>query len=439
MARKGLVAIVGKPNVGKSTLFNRIIKDRLSIVEDKPGVTRDRIYAKTEWLTREFNIVDTGGITLDKTTDFQAEVKMQAEIAIEEADVIIFVLGYNMGLTQDDETITKILYKTNKPIILALNKYDKNIDENELYEYFQLGFGMPIAISSSHGRGIGDLLDDVISKIDIKEEEKDENTVSFSIIGKPNVGKSSLTNAILNEQRVIVSDIAGTTTDAIDSRFTRNKQDYVVIDTAGIRRKGKVYENVEKYSVLRTLKAIERSDIVILMLDVTEDISDQDTNIGGIAFEQGKPVIIAMNKWDAYKDKTEKSMEKITKNIRAYFKYLAYAKIIFLSALENKRVNTLFDTINYVKEGVDKKVQTSVLNEVFVKAQLLHPAPDFNGGRLKIYYVTQSKSSTIPTFLFFCNNPVHLHFSYKRFLENQLRDQFGFDGVPIKLLFRERK
>ncbi|AHF57491.1 ribosome biogenesis GTPase Der [Spiroplasma eriocheiris] len=438
MARKGTVAIIGRPNVGKSTLFNRIIKDRLAIVEDTPGVTRDRIYAYSEWLTREFLLIDTGGITLDHQALFAEEIKMQAEIAINEADVIVFVVSYKEGISPDDEMIAKMLYKAKKPVILAINKYDKQEKDNELYEYMALGFGEPIAISASHGIGIGDLLDQIISYLDELPVKIKNKGINFSIIGRPNVGKSSLTNAILGEERVIVSDIAGTTTDSIDTTFTRNKTEYTVIDTAGIRRKGKVYEKLEKYSVLRAVSAIERSDIVLLLIDGTQKVTDQDTNIGGLAFEQKKPVIIVVNKWDAISQKTERTMNEIEKQIRGYFKYLNYAKMVFVSALEKKRLNVLFSAIEEVYAGLKQRVKTSVLNEILVKAQLLNPPPDFNGGRVKIYYATQPES-TIPTFIMFCNNPQYVHFSYKRFLENQIRDYFGFNGVPINILFRERK
>lgn len=438
MAQKGTVAIVGRPNVGKSTLFNRVIKNRLAIVEDTPGVTRDRIYAFSEWLTREFLIVDTGGITLNNTAMFAQEIKMQAEIAIAEADIIIFVLSYKEGITPDDEMVAKILYRAKKSILLVVNKYDKQEKESELYEYMTLGFGEPIAVSATHGIGIGDLLDQVISHLDQIPVQPKTEGIYFSLIGKPNVGKSSLTNAILGEERVIVSPIAGTTTDSIDTSFKRNNQLYTVIDTAGIRRKGKVYEKLEKYSVLRAVSAIERSDLVLLIIDGTVPITDQDTNIAGIAFEQNKPIILVVNKWDAVMEKDERSMKKIEQSIRWYFKYLNYAKMVFVSALEKKRLHILFQTIDEVYVGLTQRVKTSVLNEILVKAQLLNPPPDFNGERLKIYYATQPEG-VVPTFIMFCNNPKYLHFSYKRFLENQLREYFGFEGVPIKILFRERK
>lgn len=334
--------------------------------------------------------------------------------------------------------IAKILYRAKKPVLLVINKYDKQEKESELYEYMTLGFGEPIAVSATHGIGIGDLLDKVISYLDQIPIQPKTEGIHFSLIGKPNVGKSSLTNAILGEERVIVSPIAGTTTDSINTTFKRNDHLYTVIDTTGIRRKGKVYEKLEKYSVLRAVSAIERSDLVLLIIDGTVPITDQDTNIAGIAFEQNKPIILAVNKWDAVVEKNDRSMQIIESQIRGYFKYLSYAKMVFVSALEKKRLHILFQTIDEVYTGLTQRIKTSVLNEILVKAQLLNPPPDFNGGRIKIYYATQPESM-IPTFIMFCNNPKYIHFSYKRFLENQIREHFGFDGVPIKILFRERK
>lgn len=437
MKKRNIVAIVGSPNVGKSTLFNRIIKTKLAITDDQPGVTRDRIYAVGEWLTREFLLIDTGGITIEEVA-FAEQIKMQAEIAIAEADVIVFVISYKDGIGKNEEIISKMLHKQNKPVILVINKYDRQEKNDAIYEYMRLGFKEPIAVSSTHGIGIGDLLDQIIANFTETVNLNIPDVISFSIIGKPNVGKSSLVNTILGEERVIVSPMAGTTTDAIDTLLTRNKQQYMVIDTAGIRRKGKIFEKLEKYSVLRAISAIERSDIVLLMIDVTVPVGDQDTNIGGIAYDQNKPIIIVANKWDAYLNKTDRSMKQAEKQIRSYFKYLNYAHIVFLSALENKRIAGLFDTINNVHQIMRQRIRTSVLNEILVRAQLANPAPNFNGGRLKIYYATQPET-TPPTFIIFVNNPKYVHFSYERYLENKIRLQFGFNGVPIRLLFRERK
>ncbi len=431
-----IVAIIGKPNVGKSTLFNRIIKERLSIVEDLPGVTRDRIYAHAEWLTRKFLLIDTGGITLENV-DFQQEIKFQALIAVQEADVILFVVSYKDGITADDREIAKLLFRSNKKVILVVNKYDKNDNENLIYDYMQLGFGEAIPISSTHGIGVGDLLDKTVSLFNSNSEKKLENRIYFSIIGKPNSGKSSLVNAILNEERVIVSEKAGTTTDAIDSLFSYNKNQYVVVDTAGIRQKSRIVNKIEKYSLIRSIKAIDKSDIVLLTLDCTQDISDLDTNIGGLIYEANKPAIIVLNKIDLLKNK-DKDFKKITEKIKNSFKYLGYANIIFVSALKKEKISKLLAMITTVYESLQKRIKTSILNEILVKAQLLNPAPDFNGGRLKIYYSSQP-STMPPTFILFVNNKNYLHFSYKRYIENQIRSNFDFNGVPISLLFRTRK
>ncbi|QBQ07504.1 GTP-binding protein EngA [Spiroplasma gladiatoris] len=436
MSRKGVVAIVGRPNVGKSTLFNRIIKEKKAIVEDKPGVTRDRMYGNAEWLTRPFIVVDTGGITLQDSA-FAKEIKMQAEIAMKEADVIVFTLNFKEGITLEDEAVAKILYKTKKPIILAINKYDKKETFDEAYNYMSFGFGEPYLISSSHGIGIGDLLDCIIEKLPSFNDNDLENNTKLAIVGRPNVGKSSLVNSLVGETRMIVSDIPGTTVDSVDSLIKVNGQNYTIIDTAGMRKKGKIYENLEKYSYLRSLTSINKSDIVLLMLDSSVPISDHDTNIGGFAFDESKPIIIIGNKWDLV-EKNTNTMFKKEEEIKAYFKYLNYASVLFVSAKENKRVNKIFDAIELIKKNLKKRIRTSILNEVFNKAQLINPAPNHNGGRLKIYYSSQVEAY-LPTFVLFVNNPSYVHFSYKRFLENQIRSQFDFSGVPIKIIFRERK
>jgi len=434
--RKGIVAIVGRPNVGKSALFNRIIHEKKSIVDDKRGVTRDRIYGNAEWLTREFILVDTGGITL-QDEPFSKEIKMQAEIAIEEADEIVFVLDYRDQITTEDQMIAKILYKSKKPVILAVNKYDRKDVQYEPYEFMSLGFGEPILISATHGIGVGDLLDVIVQKMPHFEEVDREDVTRVAVVGKPNVGKSSLINSILGQDRMIVSNIAGTTRDAVDSEVKRDGKEYILIDTAGLRRKGKIYEDIEKYSYLRSLSSINDSDITILMLDISQKISDQDTNIGGLAFNEKKPVIILANKWDLVKNK-EAEIEKKTAEIRSYFKYLQYAQILFISANEKTRIYRVFDAIDEINEALKRRVKTSVFNEVLNKAQLINPAPNFNGGRLKIYYGSQVEAY-LPTFVLFVNNPKFVHFSYKRFLENQIRLNFGFEGIPINILFRERK
>ncbi|AGR40958.1 ribosome biogenesis GTPase Der [Spiroplasma taiwanense] len=437
MVRKGIVAVVGRPNVGKSTLFNRIIKEKKAIVEDKPGVTRDRMYGNTEWLTMPFIIVDTGGITLQNTI-FSKEIKMQAEIAIKEADVIVFVINYKEGITIEDEMVAKILYKTNKPVILTVNKYDKKEQYDESYSFMSLGFGEPFLISSTHGIGIGDLLDKIINSIPKFSNQLNENDLKLAIVGKPNVGKSSLVNSMIGEERMIVSEIAGTTVDAVDSKVKFNNNEYIIIDTAGMRKKKKIYENLEKYSYLRSLSSINKSDIVLLVLDSSQPITDHDTNIGGFAFEENKPIIIIGNKWDLIENKESNTMKKKEEEIKAYFKYLSYAKVLFLSAKENKRVHKIYEIVELVKTNIKKRIRTSLLNEIFNKAQLINPAPNHNGGRLKIYYASQVEAY-LPTFVLFVNNPEYVHFSYKRFLENQIRSQFDFTGVPITIIFRERK
>ncbi len=432
---QGVVAIVGRANVGKSTIFNRIVGERISIVEDIPGVTRDRIYANASRLTRSFRLIDTGGIELENAT-FTEQIKMQAEIAIEEADVILFVVNGREGVTKEDLFVSRMLQKSNKPVILAVNKIDDQAYQNDIYDFYNLGIGDPIAVSGSHGIGIGDILDQVIHLLPHSQEQKKDDEIRFSIIGRPNVGKSSLTNALLGEERVIVSDVEGTTRDAIDTAFTKDNQKYRVIDTAGMRKKGKIYENVEKYSILRALSAVEKSDVVLVVVDGNQNIIEQDKHVAGNAHEAGKAVIIVVNKWDLVK-KDEKTMTKMEKEIREQFKYLDYAPIVFVSAKERKRVDLLFPLIQEVYANSHKRVSTSVLNDVFIDAQAMNPTTTFNGGRLKIYYVNQV-SICPPTFVLFTNDPDYLHFSYKRYLENRLREAFGFEGTPIHIICRKR-
>ncbi len=431
----GIVAIVGRANVGKSTIFNRIVGERISIVEDVAGVTRDRIYAKASWLTKEFNVIDTGGIELENAS-FTARIKMQAEIAIEEADLIVFVVNGREGLTREDEYVARLLQKSKKPILLAVNKIDDQRFKDDIYEFYALGVGDPIPVSGAHGIGIGDLLDQIIENLDVQEESQKEDEISFSIIGRPNVGKSSLTNAILGEERVIVSDIEGTTRDAIDTAFVKDGQKYRVVDTAGMRKKGKIYENIEKYSILRALTSIEKSDVILVVIDGETGIREQDKHVAGYAHEAGKGVIIVYNKWDLV-DKDEKTMQKKEKEIREQFKYLDYARIIFTSAKTGQRVEQLFPLIQESYNNCRKRVQTSVLNDVLVDAQLINPTTTFNGGRLKIFYANQV-SICPPTFVLFANDPQYLHFSYKRYLENRLREAFGFEGTPIHIICRKR-
>ena len=431
----GVVAIVGRANVGKSTIFNRMVGERISIVEDVAGVTRDRIYAKASWLTKEFSVIDTGGIELENAS-FTTQIKMQAEIAIEEADVIVFVVNGREGITKEDEYGARLLQKSRKPIILVLNKIDDNQFRDYIYEFYALGVGDPIPVSGSHGIGIGDLLDQIINQLDLQDEETNEDEISFSIIGRPNVGKSSLTNAILGEERVIVSNIEGTTRDAIDTPFVKDGQKYRVVDTAGMRKKGKVYENIEKYSILRALTSIEKSDVILVVIDGETGIREQDKHVAGYAHEAGKGVVIVYNKWDLV-DKDEKTMQKKQKEIYEQFKYLDYARIVFTSAKTGQRVDQIFPLIQESYENSRKRVQTSVLNDVLVDAQLMNPTTTFNGGRLKIFYANQVAVCP-PTFVLFSNDPQYLHFSYKRYLENRLREAFGFEGTPIHIICRKR-
>ena len=431
----GVVAIVGRANVGKSTIFNRMVGERISIVEDVAGVTRDRIYAKASWLTKEFSVIDTGGIELENAS-FTTQIKMQAEIAIEEADVIVFVVNGREGITKEDVYVARLLQKSRKPIILVVNKIDDNQFRDYIYEFYALGVGDPIPVSGSHGIGIGDLLDQIINQLDLQDEETNEDEISFSIIGRPNVGKSSLTNAILGEERVIVSNIEGTTRDAIDTPFVKDGQKYRVVDTAGMRKKGKVYENIEKYSILRALTSIEKSDVILVVIDGETGIREQDKHVAGYAHEAGKGVVIVYNKWDLV-DKDEKTMQKKQKEIYEQFKYLDYARIVFTSAKTGQRVDQIFPLIQESYENSRKRVQTSVLNDVLVDAQLMNPTTTFNGGRLKIFYANQVAVCP-PTFVLFSNDPQYLHFSYKRYLENRLREAFGFEGTPIHIICRKR-
>ncbi|GGH68875.1 GTPase Der [Compostibacillus humi] len=435
--RKSVVAIVGRPNVGKSTIFNRLVGERISIVEDIPGVTRDRIYAEAEWLNHTFSLIDTGGIEIGDEP-LLVQMRQQAEIAIDEADVIIFLVNGREGITAADEEVAKLLYKSNKPIVLGVNKVDNPEMRDAIYEFYSLGFGEPYPISGAHGLGLGDLLDKVVSYFpEAADEDQDEDTIYFSVIGRPNVGKSSLVNAILNEERVIVSNIEGTTRDAIDSRFTKDGQDYVIIDTAGMRKRGKIYESVEKYSVLRALKAIERSDVVLVLLDAETGIREQDKKIAGYAHDAGRAIIIVVNKWDTVKA-TEKSMDEFEKQIRAHFQFLDYAPIVFLSAKTKKRLHTLLPVIRNASENHAKRIPTNVLNDVIMDALAMNPTPTYKGKRLKILYATQV-SVKPPTFAVFVNDPELMHFSYQRFLENQIRNAFGFEGTPIKILTRKRQ
>ncbi|MEC1448093.1 ribosome biogenesis GTPase Der [Bacillus haynesii] len=434
---KPVVAIVGRPNVGKSTIFNRIAGERISIVEDTPGVTRDRIYSSAEWLNHDFNLIDTGGIEVGDEP-FLAQIRHQAEIAMEEADVIIFMTNGREGVTAADEEVAKILYRTKKPVVLAVNKVDNPEMRADIYDFYALGFGEPYPISGTHGLGLGDLLDAVSEHFkNIPETKYEDEVVQFCLIGRPNVGKSSLVNAMLGEERVIVSNIAGTTRDAIDTRFTYNQRDFVIVDTAGMRKKGKVYEATEKYSVLRALKAIDRSEVVCVVLDGEEGIIEQDKRIAGYAHEAGKAVVIVVNKWDAV-EKDERTMKEFEEKVRDHFQFLDYAPVLFMSALTKKRIHTLMPAVMTASENHSMRVQTNILNDIIMDAVAMNPTPTHNGNRLKIYYATQVAVKP-PTFVVFVNDPELMHFSYKRFLENRIRDAFGFEGTPIKIFARARK
>ncbi|ALS00608.1 ribosome-associated GTPase EngA [Enterococcus silesiacus] len=431
------IAIVGRPNVGKSTIFNRIAGERISIVEDTPGVTRDRIYATGEWLGREFSIIDTGGIDLSDEP-FMDQIKHQAEIAIEEADVIVFVASGREGVTDADELVAKILYRSNKPVILAVNKVDNPEMRNDIYEFYSLGLGDPFPISGSHGLGIGDVLDEAVKHFSTEIEDEDEDTIKFSLIGRPNVGKSSLINAILGEERVIVSEIEGTTRDAIDTHFeSEDGQKFLMIDTAGMRKRGKVYESTEKYSVMRAMRAIERSDIVLMVLNAEEGIREQDKKVAGYAHEAGRGIIIVVNKWDTVEKETN-TMRDFEEEIREEFRYLDYAPIIFVSALTKQRLNKLPELIELVSMNQNLRIPSALLNDVVMDAIAINPTPTDKGKRLKVFYGTQVAIKP-PTFVIFVNEEELMHFSYARFLENQIRKAFTFEGTPIKIIPRRRK
>ncbi|WP_027119953.1 ribosome biogenesis GTPase Der [[Mycoplasma] testudinis] len=433
------VAIVGRPNVGKSTLFNRIAKQKLAITDNTPGVTRDRIFCEAEWLTKKFKIIDTGGLTNEKNA-FQKSVEEQINFAIAEADVILFLCSYQDGINANDIYAAKLLKKVKgKMVLLAINKTENSQPHLlDFSKYYALGFGKPLPISSEHGIGIGDLLDKLVTLGLQHKTQQDpiKYAATFSIIGKPNVGKSSLLNQLLGHQRVLVSEIAGTTRDAIDAVFRYHNEYYKVIDTAGIRRKGKIDSKIEKYSLARTELAISRSEFIILMIDGSQPITEQDEVIGGLAFASNLPTIIAINKWDLVQKDTN-TMNKFTQVINSRFQYLSWAPIIYLSAKENSRINTLFETIKMIQKQINLKVSTSLLNDVITQAQTQNQPPIFNGDRLRITYTTQAQGQ-IPTFVLFCNDPKYLHFSYARYLEKKVREAFGFKNTPITLYFKSK-
>ena len=435
---KPLIAIVGRPNVGKSMLFNKIIGRRLSIVEDTPGVTRDRIYGESEWVGRKFRLVDTGGIEPNTDSQILAFMREQAQIAIDNADVIIFVTDIKTGLTASDQEVANMLQRSRKPIVLAVNKMDSTGTlDPDFYEFYNLGLGDPVAVSAVHGHGTGDLLDECVKYFPPEtEDEDDDDVVQVAIIGKPNVGKSSLTNRILGEERVIVSNVAGTTRDAIDSYFENAQGKYNFIDTAGMRKKSKVDDNIEKYSVLRATMAIERSDVCLILIDAQEGVTEQDTKVAGLAHDAGKACIIVVNKWDLI-EKDGKTMDRMREDIRRDLSYMPYAPILFISALTGQRVGRLFELINYVNDQAAMRITTGTLNSVLADAQTRVQPPTDKGRRLKIYYMTQVGVKP-PHFVIFCNDKKLFHFSYQRYLENQLRSVFGLEGTPIVLTIRQK-
>lgn len=432
--KKPVVALVGRPNVGKSTIFNRLVGKKISIIEDTPGVTRDRIYGNCTFNNYQFHLIDTGGIDISEE-HFNDEIKVQAELAIDEADVVLFVVDGKEGLTTNDFVVRDLLIKSNKKVIVVINKTDSKLFKDHLYDFYELGFDNYINVSGEQNIGIYALLEEITK--DFKEyEEEETSSVKFSVIGRPNVGKSSLVNALLNEERVIVSNQAGTTRDAVDTPFTYHGEEYVVIDTAGMRKKGKVYENVEKYSLLRSLKAIDRSDVCLIVIDASEGIIEHDKHIAGYAIEAGKAVIIVVNKWDVVEDKDEQ-MKKFTKDIRANFQFMPYAPIVFLSALTKKRIYTLMPQILKVYENSKREVKTNILNDVITDAYNLNLPPTYKGKRLKIYFSNQA-STCPPTFNIQVNSKGLIHFSYERYLENKIRESFDFEGTPIVLQFKNK-
>ncbi len=433
--RKQIVALVGRPNVGKSTIFNRLVGTKIAIIEDTPGVTRDRIYGTVNYLDYSFHLIDTGGIDIGDG-NFNTEIKGQAELAIDEADIVVFVVDGKEGLTAGDYTVRDILKKSGKTVIVAINKTDSKAYAEHQYDFYNLAFDNYVELSAEHNIGISSLLDEITKNFTEIKEEYNEDIIKFSIIGRPNVGKSSLVNALLNEDRVIVSSIAGTTRDAIDTPFKYQGKDFVVIDTAGMRKKGKIYENVEKYSLLRSLKAIDRSDVCVLVINAEEGIIEHDKHIAGYALEAGKAIVIVVNKWDTVEDK-DKEMKNWKDEIKYNFQFIPYAKVVFLSALTKKRIHTLMPEIIKANENAHKKISTSALNNVIIDAYALNLPPTYKGKRLKIYFSNQSNICP-PTFNIQVNSKGLIHFSYKRYLENKIRENFDFTGTPIVLNFKNK-
>ncbi len=432
-----IVAIIGKPNVGKSTLFNKLIGERKSIIDDKPGVTRDRVYGEVTWRDKKFTLIDTGGLQSSSDDNFSSQIKEQAQAAIELADTIIFLVDSQTGITPDDQEIAMMLKKSNKDIILVCNKIDDfNTMQNNMYEFYNLGLGDPYPLSAEHSKGFGDILDLIYDKIDNSDKTLEEDKIKVAVIGKPNVGKSSLINKLLNENRLIVSDVAGTTRDSVDSFLKNEYGDYVFIDTAGIRRHSKVEENIEKYSILRSKVAIDKSDVCLVLIDATQGVTDQDAKIAGLAHEAGKAIILVINKWDLY-DKNEKTLEKYEDEIYARLKYLSYAPTLFISSKTGQRVNKLFPLINEVYANNSMRIQTSVINDILEEAVANVEPPSDKGRRLKLYYMTQVAVNP-PTFAIFVNSKKLFHFSYERYIINQIRNRYGFIGTTIRIYVREK-
>lgn len=433
-----IVAVVGRPNVGKSSLFNKIVNQRLSIVEDIPGVTRDRIYCDTEWNGVKFTLVDTGGIEPRTNDVILSQMRAQAQVAIDKADVVIMVVDIQSGMTSTDADVAQMLLKANKKVVLCVNKVDKpGAEPPEIYEFYNLGLGDPFGVSAVHGLGIGDLLDEVVKELkDAPEEPEYEGAIKVALIGKPNVGKSSLVNYMLGEKRMLVSDIPGTTRDAVDSVKENKYGKFVFIDTAGLRKKSKVNENIERYSVVRSYMAVDRADVVLIMIDANEGVTEQDTKIAGFAHERGKASVIVVNKWDVV-EKDDKTMNKIKEKVVEDLKYMSYAPVIFISAKTGQRVEKLYELINYVHEQHVRRVSTGVLNDVLADATTKVQPPTDKGKRLKIFYMTQPATNP-PTFVAFCNDADLFHFSYQRYLENQIRQTFGLEGTPIRFIVREK-
>lgn len=435
---KPIVAIVGRPNVGKSTLFNIFANSRISIVEDTPGVTRDRLYADTEWLDNEFMMVDTGGIEIMNTDKIAVSIRQQAQIAIAEADVILFVCDARAGITHEDAEVAKMLRQSKKPIVLAINKADSPKQEMEIFEFYNLGIGEPIPVSAANHLGLGDLLDAVVEKFPETSaygEDGNEDEIKVALIGRPNVGKSSIFNTLVGEERSIVSDVAGTTRDAIDTPVIREGQKFLFIDTAGMRRKARIDEPIEKYSIIRSLRAVDRSDVVLMVIDAIDGITEQDKKIAGYAHEAGKGIVLVVNKWDLY-DKDNTSTLRYTENLRRReLVFMQYAPVVFVSAMTKQRIHRLPEVIHYVAEQNAMRISTSVLNQVVEDAIAINPPPTEKGQRLKILYATQVKIKP-PTFVIFVNEPEIMHFSYQRYLENKLREAFGFEGTPLQMIIR---